>query len=151
MADDKDPMEVEEAIAALNAALALQARSALAYTHVAGTVRGLEHQALGAQLWSFGAAELDDLRRLVEKVVALGGEPSTDVAPIRSHESLEDAVRWLVEIETEAVTALADVIPHTGNEGPGEALEHRLEHSIMRKQEQVDTLARALGEPATGG
>ena len=31
----------------------------------------------------------------------------------------------------------------TGNEGRSEALEHRLEHSIMRKQEQVDALIRA--------
>ena len=144
---ERDPMELEEALRALNRTLALQARSALAFTHVAGSVRGLAHQALGAQLWRFATEELDDLRRLVEKVVALGGEPTTDVAPIRSHESLEDALAWLVETETEAVEALADVIPHTGNEGPGEALEYRLEHIIMRKQEQVDTLSRALGEP----
>jgi hypothetical protein len=43
------------------------------------------------------------------------------------------------------VAALHAVIPHTGQEPRSEALEHRMEHLIMRKQEQVDTLRRAVG------
>jgi hypothetical protein len=39
-----------------------------------------------------------------------------------------------------------DVIPSTGHTGDSEALEHRLEHMIMRKQEQVDALERARKE-----
>jgi bacterioferritin (cytochrome b1) len=149
---DKDPMEVEEAVEGLNRALSLQYRSALAFTVVAGTVRGLEHQGVAQTLWGFAQDDLDDARRLVEKIVSLGGEPTTDVPQLRSEGSLEKDVAWLLEIETEAVDALADVIPHTGNEGPGEGLEHRLEHIIMRKQEQVDWLVRARGAgPATRG
>jgi hypothetical protein len=34
-------------------------------------------------------------------------------------------------------------LAYTGQEGRSEALEHRLEHVIMRKQEQVDALIRA--------
>ena len=49
----------------------------------------------------------------------------------------------LVELEQEAIEALQDTIPATGHTGDSEALEHRLEHMIMRKQEQVDTLVRA--------
>jgi len=146
--EDKDPMEVEEAIAALNRALALQARSPLAFAHAAAGVRGLAHQAVGSQLWAFASAELDDYRRLAEKIVALGGEPTTEVSELRSHDELEEAVRWLAAVESEAVEALAEVIPHAGNEGPGEALEHLLEHVILRKQEQVDWLVRAVGDTA---
>ena len=36
------------------------------------------------------------------------------------------------------------MIPETGHEGASEALEHLLEHIIMRKQEQVDFLVRAM-------
>jgi hypothetical protein len=43
----------------------------------------------------------------------------------------------------EAIESLQDVIPATGHTGDSEALEHRLEHTIMRKQEQLDALARA--------
>ncbi len=45
----------------------------------------------------------------------------------------------------EVIEALHAVIPHTGQEGRSEALEHLLEHVIMRKQEQVDALQRGLG------
>ena len=45
------------------------------------------------------------------------------------------------------IEALQDVIPATGQEGRSEALEHRLEHVIMRKQEQVDALVRSSRQP----
>jgi len=35
------------------------------------------------------------------------------------------------------------VIPHSGEEPRSEALEHLMEHLIMRKQNQVDWLRRA--------
>ncbi len=49
---------------------------------------------------------------------------------------------WLVESESEALQALQDAIEPTGREAASEAVEHRLEHIIMRKQEQVDVLLR---------
>ena len=63
-------------------------------------------------------SELDDARRLVEKIVTLGGDArdgarrgpaATPTAATR--------VRWLLEIEEEAVEALQDCIPYTGQEG----------------------------------
>ena len=47
--------------------------------------------------------------------------------------------------EEEAVEALQEAIEPTGREGRSEALEHMLEHQIMRKQRQADFLQRALG------
>jgi bacterioferritin (cytochrome b1) len=144
----KDPMEVEAAVDALNAALRLQHRSALAYTHMAGRLLGFQFHALAEEMNSFALAELDDARRLVEKIVTLGGEPTTEVAPIQSHGDSETMIRWTIDAETETIEALQDVIPTTGQEGRSEALEHRLEHTIMRKQEQVDALIRASGGPS---
>ena len=43
----------------------------------------------------------------------------------------------------EALEELQDSIAPTGREAASEAMEHRLEHIIMRKQEQVDHLLRA--------
>jgi len=57
-------------------------------------------------------------------------------------------VDHLVETETEAVDALQDAIEPAGREGRSEALEHRLEHIIMRKQEAIDILLRARDRPA---
>ena len=143
-------MEVEEAVDALNAALRLQWRSALAYTYMAGTLVGFEYHGLAGEMRSFALAELDDARHVVEKITTLGGDPTVDVAPIESHGDSEALVRWLIEAETETIEALQDVIPTTGQEGRSEALEHRLEHIIMRKQEQVDALIRASGGARRG-
>jgi bacterioferritin len=139
----KDPMDVDGVVDALNAALRLQYRSALAYTVVAGSLVGLRFAPLAPTLAEFALQELDDARRLVEKIVTLEGTPVTETAEVRCHPDGADALRWLLEIEEEVVEALQDCIPYTGQEGRSEALEHRLEHMIMRKQEQRDTLARA--------
>ena len=140
-------MEVEEAVAAVNAALTLQYRSALAFTLVGGSLLGFSFHGLAGELRRFAAADLEDARHLVEKLATLGAEATTDVAPLERHDDPAAAVAWLIEIETEAIEALQDVIPHTGQEGRSEALEHRLEHIIMRKQEAIDLLIRARGRP----
>ncbi len=141
-------MEVEAAIDALNTALRLQWRSALAYTYMGGTLVGFQFHGIAAEMRAFALAELDDARHVVEKITTLGGEPTMDIAPIERHGEPEGLVRWLIDAETETIEALQDVIPATGQEGRSEALEHRLEHIIMRKQEQVDFLRRARGKPA---
>jgi len=141
-------MEVGDAIEALNVALRLQQRSALAYTHLAGTLVGFRFHGLASEMSSFALAELDDARRLAEKITTLGGTPTVEVAPVEHRDGSEAMIRWMIDAETEAIEALQDVIPTTGQEGRSEALEHRLEHIIMRKQEQVDALIRAAGGPS---
>ena len=143
-------MEVGDAIEALNVALRLQQRSALAYTHLAGTLVGFRFHGLASEMSSFALAELDDARRLAEKITTLGGTPTVEVAPVEHRDGSEAMIRWMIDAETEAIEALQDVIPTTGQEGRSEALEHRLEHIIMRKQEQVDALIRAAGGPSGG-
>jgi bacterioferritin (cytochrome b1) len=143
MPEEEEKLDVEAAVERLNAVLALQHRSALQFSLNAGSLFGFEFQALGDRLWEFGQAELRDARLLVEKVVALGGDPTTEVAELRWTGDPADAVEWLIETESEAVEALQAAIEPTGREGRSEALEHLLEHLIMRKQNQVDFLLRA--------
>ena len=140
-------MDVAAVLAKLDSALRLQYRSALQYTLTSGSIFGLEFQGLGAQMWDFGRLELEDARLLVEKIASLGGEPTTEVAALDWSGDPAKTVEWLIESESEAVAALKDVISDTGQEGRSEALEHVLEHLIMRKQHQVDFLIRARREP----
>ena len=146
--DEKDPLDYEGAIDQLNRALVTQYRSVLQFTIAAASASGFDYQPLSQQLWEVAREELADTRRLIEKIVALGGEPTTEVAQPRFLADGADAVRWLIESEPETIEALQDTIPHTGHTGDSEALEHRLEHMIMRKQEQLDTLVRARGRTA---
>ena len=143
MTDQEETLNEKEARERLNAALALQYRSALGYTLASGSLFGFEYQALGDRLWEYGQAELADARLLVEKIVALGGEPSTEVAPLSWTGDPSAAVGWLIETETETIEALQAGIEPTGREARSEALEHMLEHLIMRKQAQIDFLLRA--------
>ena len=144
---EPDPMDEEKVLACLNRALALQHRSTLQFTFASASMFGLEVQALTDKLWEFGQAELADTKLLVEKICALGGDPATDVAPLSWSAAPADAVDALIEHEDETITALHEVIPHSGQEPRSEALEHLLEHLIMRKQNQFDWLRRARRAP----
>jgi bacterioferritin (cytochrome b1) len=146
VAEQEETLDEELAIERLNAALRLQWRSALQYSLTAASLVGLEIQAVSGRLTGYGDEELADARRLVEKVVSFGGTPTTEVAELRTADGdPANAIGWLVECEKEAVEALQAAIEPTGREGRSEALEHVLEHMIMRKQAQIDFLERARG------
>jgi bacterioferritin (cytochrome b1) len=147
MPSEEELLDEELAIERLNAALRLQLRSALQYSLTAASLVGFEVQAVGARLTEHGDQELADARRLIEKIVSLGGAPTTEVAELRLDRDPKAAVGWLIDCEGAAVEALQAAIEPTGREGRSEALEHLLEHLIMRKQGQIDFLERARATP----
>lgn len=142
MSDD-ERMDVPKVLELLGKAIPLQMRSTLQLAWVAGSAVGVEFQSIAVKFEEFSQDELHDTRRLMEKMMALGGTPPTDVAPIEAIPSSVEGVKRLIELEQEALDALHAVIPATGQEARSEALEHLLEHVIMRKQHQVDFLLRA--------
>ena len=144
MPDEEEKLDEQEAVKRLNKALSLQYRSALQYSIVASSLTGIEAQALGSKLTEFGDAELADVRRLTEKIVSFKGEPTTEVAELSFDPEARDALLRLAEYEEETVEALQQAIEPTGREGRSEALEHLMEHLILRKQHQVDFLNRAV-------
>ena len=147
MSEQEETLDEELAVERLNVALSLQLRSALQYSLTAASLVGFEIQAVGAKLTQYGDEELADARRLIEKIVSLDGTPTIEVAELRAEGDPAAAIGWLVECESEAVEALQAAIEPTGREGRSEALEHMLEHMIMRKQAQVDFLERARATP----
>jgi bacterioferritin (cytochrome b1) len=141
--DVEEKLDRDAAVERLNDALELQYRSVVQYTLTSGSLFGFEFQSLGDRFCEFARAELDDARKLVEKITSLGGEPAVDVAEARWSGDASEAVEWIIESETEAIEALRASIEPTGREGRSEALEHLMEHMILRKQDQVDFLIRA--------
>jgi len=142
---DEEKLNRKEAVKRLNEALTLQYRSALQYSIVASSLTGIEAQALGSKLTEFGDAELADVRRLIEKIVSFDGKPATEVAELSFDAGTKQALRRLAKDEQAAVETLQAAIEPTGREGRSEALEHLMEHLILRKQHQVDFLNRAIG------
>ena len=143
-----DQLDSEKVLSTLERALQLQARSILMMTQLAGTLRGLSATAVKQQLREYVQAELAETYQLMEKYSALGGELTLDVGTIRVDPDPEKALDDLMDLECEAVAALHGVIPYSGQEPRSEALEHLLEHVIMRKQQQVDFLWHASGRTA---
>lgn len=141
---DEEKLDEKKAVKRLNKALELHYRSALQYSIVASSLSGIEAQALGSKLTEFGDAELADVRRLVEKIVSFGGKPTTKVAELSFDDDVKGAIGSLVKGEEAAVEALQEAIEPTGRDGRSEALEHLMEHLILRKQHQVDFLNRAI-------
>jgi hypothetical protein len=145
MPSDDDEIDIDKLRRLLGTAVREQARSALHQTLIAGTLTGLETQAVADKLAGFAAEELVDTRRLIEKAHALGCSPDVEVDKLTAADVSADALETLKESEVKAIKALHDVIPETGQEEWSEALEHLLEHLIMHKQAQVDYLGRVLG------
>jgi bacterioferritin (cytochrome b1) len=146
-----DEMAVGTVIDQLNKALRLQYRSALQYTLAAGGLVGLEYQGIVGRLADWADDELHDVRLLVEKITALGGEPTIECAPLHWELQAPRLLGRVVVAEREVLAALHAVIPEAGQEPRSEALEHLVEHLLMRKQQQVDVLVRALGSEMVGG
>jgi bacterioferritin (cytochrome b1) len=147
MADEPEPMDTEKVLEQLNRALELQLRSLLQFTQASGSMFGIEVQGVTAKLWEFARHELEDTRLLVEKITALGGDPTTKVGDLAWDPDPGKALDRLIETEDEVTETLHAVIPHSGQEAASEALEHLMEHIIMRKQNQIDWLRRARRAP----
>ncbi|HLK95595.1 MAG TPA: ferritin-like domain-containing protein [Nocardioidaceae bacterium] len=138
-----EPMDVEEVLASLQDALQAQGRSILTMTVLAGTMRGVGGAAIKGQLREFVLAELADTYLLVEKMSAIGGTPRIKAESIEVSQDTQQALDALLDHEARAVAGFHAVIAHSGQEPRSEALEHLLEHMIMRKQQQVDFLWHA--------
>jgi bacterioferritin (cytochrome b1) len=139
----KQPMDRDAVIDGLRRAIPLQLRSAVTHTVAAGSLVGIPYVGLAPVLWTGAQDDLQDARRLVEKLVTLGGSFVEGPAEVELATAPTRIVDQLIELERETIEALQDIIPATGQGGESEALEHRLEHMIMRKQEHVDALLRA--------
>jgi hypothetical protein len=138
-----DPMDVEKVHETLGEAIDKQTESLLSMAVLAGSMRGVGGAAVKDQMRKFVLAELEDTYRLIEKLSALGGRVRLSATSIETSSDPAVALEELLEHETAAVKALHAVIPHSGQEPRSEALEHLLEHTIMRKQQQIDFLWHA--------
>jgi bacterioferritin (cytochrome b1) len=140
-------MDTDKVLDQLNVGLELQLRSLLQFTQASGSMFGIEVQGVADKLWDFAQHELEDTRLVVEKITALGGDPTTEIGELTWDPDPAKALDHLIETEDEVTEALHAVIPHSGQEAASEALEHLMEHIIMRKQNQIDWLRRARRQP----
>jgi hypothetical protein len=80
------------------------------------------------------------------RYMLVGAPVSLGVPEMAAGAGTQESLNDLCTAEDDVIATLHSVIPDTGQQPWSEALEHLLEHLIMRKQQQVDFLRRALGE-----
>lgn len=129
---------------ALNRALALVARDAVALAAAAGTLPGPGGIALGERLRAMAAASLDDVERLAARVVALGGTPAIGHEQPNLSKGFDASVKRLLADGQATLEALVEAIPADADDVEGEATEHLLEHVIARRRDELEILERAL-------
>jgi hypothetical protein len=145
-----EEMDVPEVCARLAKAVSLQVASLTSITLLAGTVTGVAGVGLKTRLCEYAAAEVEDTVRLVEKLVALGGAPAPCDSVPPPNPDLTSALEEFLAREEALLAALHAVIEPSGQEPKSEALEHRIEHVLLRKQDQVDFLRLAVGQQEQG-
>ncbi len=148
MSDD-DAMDRDAVAKKLNDALALQYRSALAYTVAAGSLRGVEYAGAVVEFSAWGVDDLRGAQALIEKLISIGAEPVVAPAELSFAADPAQVLQQLITVEDENVAALHAAIEDTGQEPASEALEHLLEHEIMRKQRHLDTIRRMTAASAS--
>lgn len=138
-----EQMDVEAVRRQLATAVSQQLGVLVSLTLLAGSLRGAAYVGLKLRLREYAAAEVTDTQRLVEMFCALGGElPRMEVPPTPATDSAT-ALRDFIELDRQVMASLHAVIPHSGQEPQSEALEHLIEHVLLRKQEQLDFLRLA--------
>ncbi len=136
--------DAAELVGALNKALPLLARDAIAAANAAGTIPGPEGIALAEHLRLMATNEIRDLERLAARVTTMGGSAALKIGPIKSTAGWRATVRSLLAMQREALDAVVAAIPADADDAEGEASEHLLEHVIARKRDAIELLERAL-------
>lgn len=136
--------EASSLAAALNRALPLVARDAVALAVVAGTLPGPQGVALAEPLRAMATANLRDVERLAARIASLGSAPSLDIAAPTLPKAFAASVKRLAADGRETLEALVGAIPADADDPEGEATEHLLEHMVNRKRDELELLERAL-------
>lgn len=141
MGETTDPSSLA---AALNRALPLVARDAVALAMVAGTMPGAQGVALSGPLRDMAAANLHDVERLAARTASVGGTPALTMEEPALPKTWAASVKRLLADGQATLAALVDAIPADADDAEGEATEHLLEHMVNRKRSELELLERAL-------
>jgi len=139
-------MNRERVIEALNEAISLEHAAALQYKQQALLVRGLWRPVYADK---FAAASKEAMRHahaFGQKIVALGGLPTLEVAPLKQAISLEDMLVHDVEIERKALAAYERAL-ELGKDDT--ALRNMLEDQIEAETHDVEDLELILEQVKT--
>ncbi len=101
-------MDRQGLIAALNEDLAAEYAAVIQYTQYAAKVRGPYREELRGFFQREIAEEQTHAQFLADKIVALGGEPTTQPQPVPAADSPEAMLRAILTAEQQAITGYTE-------------------------------------------
>lgn len=103
-------VEKQEVVDALNEALSLEIGAIVQYLHHSYEIMGPFRDALADKLSSFSKAEMHHMEYLSEKIVALGGDPTTKPAPVHTSNNVMEMLQQDLAAENKAIDYYKKVI-----------------------------------------
>lgn len=100
----------KELIQLLNQAIELEHQAYLQFTYQSLKLTGVGNLPLKEMLEEEGQAELGHARTLAERVVALGGEPSQKVPPVKIGGSATEMIKLNIAREQQAITLYRKIV-----------------------------------------
>lgn len=135
-------MNKEQMIAELNAILSLEYTAVLQYTHQAFLLTGLQRPHYLPMFRAEAAESLTHAQLVGDKIVSLGGVPTTEVGEVQSATSLEEMLRNNLALERSAVAAYARALALADDDV---SLRVMLENQVAVERASVEELERILG------
>lgn len=140
-------MDAQRMIEALNKSLALEYAAVVQYYQHSFLLQGPEREYLAGFFRDNGKKSLEQVERLGEKIVALGGLPAVEPGTIRQAADVQEMLRQALELEREAQAAHHSALKllSGSDETPEEtALRVLLEEMVEAEQHDIENLEMLL-------
>jgi bacterioferritin len=137
-------MDRKAVIKALNDALALEYAAVVQYAQYSYCVKGFRRLAVAGWFFEQATTSLTHARMMGDKIVALGGIPTTQVGPVREAQDLTSMVKLSLEMERRSVESYQAALTLAADDT---ALRVLLETRIEAEQADVEELEKMLSDP----
>ena len=137
-------LDAGKIIKLMNDGLEMEYASYIQYVTQAAITAGPYAEGLMARFEEIASDEAEHAKLLRQRIVALGGVPTTKVGEIQIHKDSLQAVKINLKYERDTVTfyrKLLNLIPHDEV-----ILYEAIEHILQDSQEHVEELERLVGK-----
>ena len=138
------PLEKSRLIKLMNEGLEMEYASQIQYLTQAAITRGSYAEGLMARFKEIASDEMEHADILRNRIVALGGVPTTKVGKIQVHKDSLQAIKINLRYEKDTVSfyrKLLNLIPHDEV-----ILYEAVEHVLQDSEEHVEELERLTGK-----
>ena len=130
-------MNKPELIDKLNSAIALEYCAVIQYNQYANVLMGADRRIWRGLFKDMSEGALEHARKFGFRVVALGGRPTIEHAPVKQASNIGEMLNNAIELEKSLVHAYTEALSHC-EDSP--AYRNLLEDIIDHEQEEVDEL-----------